>query len=231
MKHIFVFTFLFVFFSCQNKEVKIIEKQDYLSLDSFWNLDTLTHNDIYFPDTISEQEFYKTAGNTILDLEIIDDSKNIIRDDSVLILKLKNFKRIEFIDKKNPYIERYFYLRNIEVINSWLVEGLHGDEHAYLFLVNKNTGKKSPIAGEPIISPNKKYFMCSGTSCTDPSLIQFFKVENDSVRKVWIKLSYNWAVTEIKWKNDTLIYLKKENICSKIRTVTYQKLQVSKYMK
>lgn len=231
MKQIFIFTFIFVFFSCQNKKAKVIEESDYLSLDSFWNLDTLTHNDIYYPDTISEQEFNKTAGNTILDLEVIDDCENIIRNDSVLKIKLNHFKSIELIDKEKPYIERYFYLRNIQPINSWLIEGLHGDEHAYLFLVNKNTGKMSTIAGEPIISPNKKYFICSRSSCTDPSLIQFFKVDNDSVKEIWVKLSDNWAATEMKWKNDSIIYIKKENICSNNHMITYQKLMVSKYMK
>ena len=224
---------LLLFVSCQKKEIKkTYEKPDYLAYDSTWNIDTLTHNDIYNADTISYHEFYSAEKYDINDIETIDDRKNVTRKDSVLIFKLKNGKKKQLVNSKKPYLKDYFYLREVPDANCWLVEGLHNDEHSYNFLISKNTGIETPIADLPIISPNKKYMVSFRVSCTDPSYLQFFKIENDSISEQWLKI-FNWDFVpiDVRWQNDSTLCIEMDSICMKEHNSKYIKLPVGRYMK
>lgn len=230
--HIVFISILILFVSCHRKEIKkVYEKPDYLTYDSTWNIDTLAHNDIYNADTISYLEFYSAKKYDINDIETIDDRKNVTRKDSVLIFKLKNGKKKILENSKKKYTS-FFYLREIPDANCWLVEGLHNDEHSYNFLISKNTGVETPIADLPIISPDKKYMVSFRVSCTDPSYLQFLKIEKDSISKLWLKI-FNWdfVPTDVRWQNDSTLFIEMDSICMKKHNSKYIKLPVGRYMK
>ena len=228
-----IFTLILILFiSCQRKETKkVYEKPDYLEYDSFWRIDTLAHNDIYNADTISFHDFYSAEEYNLDDIETIDDRDFVKRTDSLLIFKLKNGKKKILENSKKKYTN-FFYLREIPDVNCWLVQGLHNDDHQYNFLVNKNTGIETPIANLPIISPNKKYMVSFSELCTNEGLIQFFRIERDSLSKLWLKIFSNDITPKgIRWKNDSTLFIEMDSACMRERNPKYIELTVGRYMK
>lgn len=227
------FVFLLVLFvSCQRKEPKPTQvKPVYLAYDSEWNIDTLTHNDIYNADTISSKAFNLLSDENIEDKETIDDYKNVKRKDSVLILKLSFLKRKKLINNsKNG--GNYFYLKNVPELNSWLIKCYANDEHEHLMYVNKNSGKETHFYRKSTLSPNKKYLICYGTSCTDFSNITLYRNEKDCLTNVWTKRFDNLGPESTKWKNDTTLFLKMKRIClENSGEISYIKLSIGKYLK
>ena len=231
MKNLFCLIIIVCLFSCQRKNnTSKTVRPDYLAFDNEWKIDTLIHNDIYHADTISAIDFCKTLENKLFNKEIIDDKSHVERADSILFFKLNNSNKKKLINAAK-YHKNYFYLRDLMELNSWIIQGYHNDEHEYLFIVNKNTGKETVLAGEPILSPDGKYFAAFKESCTDLSYLQLYRLENDSIRTIWTKILKEYAVTQIKWKNDSVMYLKMQNICNYPNIMTkYIQLNVGRYL-
>ena len=129
------------------------------------------------------------------------------------------------------FSENYFYLRDFSDINSWLIDCFHNDEHQHLMLVNKNTGKEIHLTGNIVLSPNKRFLISVRLTCTDASTIELLKVEEDSLSQVWCKLFYNFGAEEIKWKNDSTLYIQMRSICVEKTKTRYIKLPVGRYLK
>jgi len=79
-------------------------------------------------------------------------------------------------------------------------------------LINLKNGKQFTFWLDPIVSPNNKLIV---SSCFDleaqfmPNGIQLFKIQGDSIVKIFDKEISDWGPEEVKWESDTSIVIKR----------------------
>ncbi len=228
MKIICFFLIMISFIAC-NKTVSTVSVDDSSTLE----LDTLKDNSIYLLDTISEKEFLSLpeTGNLYINCEgesVIDDAKVTIRD-TVLTFQLQNGTIKELVSSSKA-LGNYCYKTSLNELNQWVVCVGCGDEHSYSLFIDKNTGKETGAVSFPVLSPNKKYFVCYKMNWTGYHIIQLFKIEeNKEISEVWYKLLTDWGVSDVRWKDDNTIYLQKESMWETEDNKIVRKLNYLKY--
>ena len=183
------------------------------------NQDTLLINNIvYSLDSIGEKDFNTIAtGNskdTFSENEIIDDTNNVSRDSLILTFHLKNGADSILVNDTTENYSKYvsyYYLESSKYIDYWLVRVQFYEGGGYL-LINKEKGNKIFIWSKPVFSPDKKHFVCYSCDLEAGYIsngFQLFEVKNKEVLLLWSKEINEWGPSEIRWKNDSTIYIKK----------------------
>jgi hypothetical protein len=174
----------------------------------------LINNKVFYLDSIPKSLF-KTAEKTKFiegENEIIDDTSNVSRDSLLLTFHLKNGSDLVLKNDTSQDYSNYIaynYLSSLATIDYWLLRISYYEGRAYM-LVDKENGKKIDIWGEPVFSPSNKYFICYSfdmEAAYDPNGMQLFEIRGRKVNEKWSYLISDWGPSEIRWKNDTIIYL------------------------
>jgi hypothetical protein len=180
-----------------------------------FNGDTLILNKvIYYLDSIGEVEYKSTHKQKFNggDKEIIDDTANVKRDTLKLKFHLSNGVDSVLVNDTTEgwsnYIA-YSYIESCKNIDYWLL-GITYYEGSQYLLLDRENGEKLWIWGMPIYSPNMKYFVCNSCDLEagyDANGFQLFEVKNNKAIHRWSKSIDDWGPSEIRWKNDSTIYI------------------------
>ena len=193
------------------------------------NGDTLIISKIVFNlDSISEKEF-KTADKQSYkesDSEVIEDTVNVKRDSLKLAFHLRNGADSVLINDTTEgwsnYID-YSYIESCKDIDYWLL-GIGYYEGSQYLIVDRENGKKIWIWGMPVYSPDNKHFVtysCDLEAGYDSNGFQLFEIRNNKAIHKWSKIIRDWGPIEIRWKNDSTLYIAQMRIDSKNNSQSY----------
>lgn len=207
-----LFVLLVLLGNNERTHLKLIDSSSELGLD------TLKDNQIYFLDTISVSDFFVLPENENIfhncyeNVESIIDDTNVSRIGNVLSFQLQNGNVKELVNNIENN-QSYCYRASFDEINQWFVCDLCGSEYGYSFFIDKYNGEEIFAVSKPVFSPNRQYFVCYKMNWTDYHTIQLFKVvKNKRIELVWYKLLTDWGASDIRWKDDSTIYIEKESI-------------------
>lgn len=232
-------TFCVLLISCGNNENKSPEPKDN-DTTAVTQLDTLIINGlVYKLDSISEAEFNSAPVPLTFeetDNEWIDDSAHVQRLDSLTLqFHLGNGGDSLFVSDSAAVDDTYKsfrYMGSYANIPYWLV-GVSYWEGGGIFLLNKNDGHKIHVFGPPMFSPDKKYFISYSLDMYAGYInngIELYEIKGGKVLEKWSKLVNDWGPDDVRWKNDSLIYIKQfrigENDKGNQEYFTYRSMKV-----
>jgi hypothetical protein len=177
------------------------------------NFDTLIiKKKVYYLNKITKKDFAKIPTSMVIKTSTA--LKNVAFQDSTSIsFSFANGSDTVFThsyDEGWGNYAVYEVKKDYTEINYWLVYvGLY--EGDAMFLLNKQSGKVTWIYSEPILSPNKKYFITHSADLEagyNSNGIQLFKIAGVDIVELWTKDIDAWEPSEIKWENDSIIAIK-----------------------
>lgn len=129
--------------------------------------------------------------------------------DSLIMIAGRN-KRVVLVNNRttNPdSAADYFYERYDTNLGQHVVYGTFY-EWWYHLLIDQRTGDTTITCGEPVVSPDKKLFICGNSDILPEYTFNGFEVyENTSPpRLVCTEELTTWGPEEIVWVNDTMLY-------------------------
>ena len=221
IKNLLIITvFCSMLVSCSNDENKLPpQKKD---TPAATLLDTLIINNVVNKlDSISETEFNSAPVPVTFeetDNEWIDDSAHVQRLDSLTLrFHLGNGGDSLFVSDSAAIDDTYKsfrYMGSYANIPYWLV-GVSYWEGGGIFLLNKNDGHKIYVFGPPMFSPDKKYFISYSLDMYAGYInngIELYEFKEGKVLEKWSKLVNDWGPDDVRWKNDSVIYIKQFRI-------------------
>ncbi|MBV5282082.1 MAG: hypothetical protein JZU53_06550 [Paludibacter sp.] len=211
MKYFPVLLFLIISVGCTTKK-ESSKLTDSLPIDSL----TIENRTVYL-DSINLSEFETTHYDGIKEIDSlsVDTTKIIVKHDTILIFP-KTGKKVVFANDtiEGENMVTYKYLKTMKLCDVVEIEVTYW-EWSRIFLVSLNTGKQSELWDFPNFSPNKKYIISSSGGLESgemPNGIQLYKIENNDIKLVFEKEIDKWIPTEIKWKSDSTILIKRAKL-------------------
>lgn len=176
---------------------------------------------LYELDSISEATFNAVASTappiSKSENEVIpaSDTAMVKRADSVLTFKTPGgvVRLVSNTTTENVFDEyvSYRFVASLPEINQWFVDAyLH--EGYYGLLIDQRTGKKTEIWSRPHISPDKKHFATCSADLEAGFVVNGFQVfENttDGPKLLLKRELADWAPDDLRWKNDSTLYIMK----------------------
>ncbi len=117
---------------------------------------------------IDKAELMKLPDNLSIDhslmmerlVETIDDTANVYRHDSTLVLKFENGASVKLISSQSGNkLLTYDYIEDIKSLNCYMTECVWDVNLRFSFW-NKKTGKETNVYSYPLESPNGKRIIC-----------------------------------------------------------------------
>jgi hypothetical protein len=187
------------------------------NLENAEKKDTLLINSIeYTLDSIGENEYNSNAEIHFDEkkAEFINDT-NVIREDSLLIFRLKSGSNLVLKNDTSVtnYIE-YKFLQSYNSIDYWLIRLYYYEGSGYL-LLDKETGEKIDIYGEPKFSGNKNYFFTSSfdiEATYDPNGFELYQLVKGKAKRLWRKDIDDWGPSGMKWINDSCVVIEQSRV-------------------
>jgi len=168
-----------------------------------------------FLDSIPESLYI--SANLELSKNRVDDTSRVFQDSLKLRFQLSNGSELILENDTTEGFESYIdfnYLGTLSSIDYWLVKIVYYEGVGHL-LVDKNTGEKIYTYGVPIFSKNNQHFICSSWDLEagyDPNGMQLFEIEDGKIIEKWTVELDNWGPSQVRWKNDTLIYIEQTRL-------------------
>jgi len=139
------------------------------------------------------------------------DEAIIISPDSIIIKCIANQVVLKNDTSDGDSMVRYEYLATLPEIGyvhvkAWCWEWTED------FFVNLKNGRQFYFWSDPIVSPNNKLIV---SYCMDmdaqfmPNGLQLFKIEGDSIVKIFERKISDWGPEEVKWESDSSIVIKR----------------------
>ena len=228
MRHILILTIIILAFGCSSKK-EDSKQTNPLPIDSL----TIENRTFYF-DSITLSEFESTNYDGIKNIDTlsVDTTKVFVKHDTILILP-KNGKEVIFANDttEGETMVTYKYLKTIKLGDLVEIEATYW-EWSRIFLVSLNTGKQYEFWDFPNFSPNKEYIISSSGGLESgemPNGFQLYKIENNDLKLIFEKEIDNWIPSEIKWKSDSTILIKRAKLDKNYdRTYDYLKTKIIK---
>ncbi len=212
--------------SCNNNkpEEKSVEAKDSLPL-----LDTFSIGNKFFSVYPSTKEDFDKfpAPPTFDSLEknnLLRDSAEAFRLGSVLVLNCGKHETMSF---KNDTTEGYdtyadyTYRGKIAEINQFLILGAFMESFSY-WLINPVSGDTTHLCGEPVFSPDKKYFICGNTDLIAGFVLNGFdmyEVNNKQIKAVGQQYIDKWGPEKIKWLDNASLLVQRNILDTTISTM------------
>ncbi len=208
MKNISICFLLALFISCADNKTEtpvadVVKPQ----------LDTLAiGNKMYQTQDLTDTNFVfeKFEFNDPADSAYIEKNKNVARrEGDTLFLKCDNGQTVKLknnlSDGDDVMSFNFKYLNND--INAYVVFCYYYESYA-VWLINKNNADTLVTINYPVVSPDKKQFVCANIDLEAAFTLngmQLFKVENDIYIPNGVRELNNWGPDKIMWKNDTTL--------------------------
>lgn len=153
---------------------------------------------------MKDSSIVKEVGDTLF-LAVANNKKVALTNIPLIAVSADNDTSIE------DYYERYWYQGFNEDIEKYVVYVLLY-ETSHFLLIDKKTGDKSTFYNEPMISPNKEYFICGASNLRDEhdedfNGLQLYKNASKIVLTASRQLK-KWGPTEIKWLGNSSLLVK-----------------------
>jgi hypothetical protein len=168
-------------------------------------------------------------------IEKIDDTSNVYREDTILVLKFANGHSARLISTPNSSddskILLYTYIREIKIRNSYFVANSFY-EGGDCSLWNKTTGKETRVWGYPLVSPDGKTFVCYNLDLIGhftTNGFQVFTVNEGKAELRWTEEIPEWGPAECRWKDDHTIYFKADYLDSVDVSIKYLSLRLPEF--
>jgi hypothetical protein len=153
------------------------------------------------------------------------DSAFVTRLGTVLILTVGNNETISFKDNTKEESEefcKYTYSGFLPDINQYIIFGTYIESYNYL-LIDKTTGDTSYVCGYPVLSPDKKYFICGNTDLIAGFVFNGFdmyEVKDKKIKLVGQRYLNNWGPENIKWQDDSTLFAQRTVLDTTLSTMT-----------
>jgi hypothetical protein len=101
------------------------------------------------------------------------------------------------------------YVRFSPALNSYITQNTYYENGDYS-LINRKTGKKTNLYGEPVLSPNKKMAVCSNAdvmSGESANGFQILSIRPDATDILW-EANTMWGPEECRWKDSSTLYIR-----------------------
>jgi hypothetical protein len=222
MKHIILALSITCIFSCEGQTVKGHGSTQSVTSQNKNNNTSKKSDEFYkiIEEVIDESEFNKV--NYFYDIN--KEKENIskikkLKSELDLILKKDT---LFFVDNDGvPYDENktsYKFINDLKDIQKYLVELKNYEETLYL-LIDKNTAEIDTLQGIPLFSPKKKFILVENYNQHETNSdippptedIYIYYLDDDKLNKIYFQSFPQQKLEQIKWKNDSLVYLKFSN--------------------
>lgn len=123
-------------------------------------------------------------------------------------------KTVKFVDKPaaEEDIQLYYYIGQINILNSYLVFGTYWEEYDYK-LIDKITGEvKLSFLDYPFISGDKKNIICIYANPYEATAdLELYSIDKNKIKRIMSASFKNWMPAGEKndtfWSNDGYLYL------------------------
>ena len=164
-------------------------------------------------DSISKETFEEIPAKSFDTSElrcILADSATVRRHGDSLIFAVANNKVITLVDvhAENDSASSYRYLGFNKEIGQYVVYGSFYEWYNYA-LIDKTTGDTTWTCGEPVVSVDKKYFICGNADLEAGFTFNGIELyENVHKPKLICRRELqNWGTTSIKWKSSNILFV------------------------
>lgn len=178
------------------------------NLDSNIPIDTLhLGNKTLLVYTVSKalfDQYPSSSTDTTENVLLAKDSLLLKRNADTLLFSLTNGQTMSMVNKVNQDDEDYAgytYAGYFPAIHRLGVIATYYESGNYL-LVNPANGDTLHTWGAPVVSPDKKYLLCTSMDLAAgfvPNGFQLFSYENDQVKMIGEIEINNWGPGEVKW--------------------------------
>lgn len=189
---------------------------------------------VYTFNAISQDEFeavYKKNGCPQVFSGKNDDTAHVLIDSMQTLLHLQSgvdsVLRNNYEDESDNYIQ-YSYIRSFNEINYWSFHASMFEGGSFL-IVSKKDGSKIWTWGEPLFSPNKRFFICNSFDLEAGFIangFQLFTVVNGVPVWQWEKQFGEWGPSRICWKNNDELYIERSRRGENGYLVTFCELKI-----
>lgn len=86
-------------------------------------------------------------------------------------------------------------------------------EGSHVLLVDQRTGQQTPVWGQPVVSPNKKYLLAYSLDMEagyNPNGLQLFRVTATGLTRVWALPIAQWGPLEVRWLSNQSVLIKQQ---------------------
>jgi hypothetical protein len=250
MNYIALITLSLFLYSCQNHnskpqlaEAAPVQKQEIDTLhykDQVVNLEPIDSSEFFSLPAAPGIRIDSMARIKIDLMERIDDTANVYRNDTILVLKFDNGDSVQLVSRSGSETEPiYTYLCEIKQLNSYYIKSREPIfDGSNFFVWNKAKGIETRVFGFPLESPNGKtaicYNFCFASDGASENGFQIFSLDKDhTLHLKWTEQadpSY-WGPAECRWKDNQTIYIKVKHISSKGMQTKYEKLVLPNFTK
>ncbi len=209
-RNILLFLLLIVIIAaCSHKNKNTIKTKDVTSI--------IIGSKIFSVVPITKKEFESGYKKPIIKSEkyLLRASSTVKRHSDTLIFKLKTNNFFFLKDDSTETeadIVRYSYVGEFKDLGYWKVYATYYEWFNEI-LVNQNTGDTTITIGDPLVSPDKKYILCSNSDLwanETANGIEMFEVVNNKLHNIGFIELEDWGPDLVYWKNSKEIYVKQE---------------------
>ena len=209
MKKILAFLFTALFVSCSENTPKV-SKEEIKNAEIIF--DTLTiGKKVYQMQDLQDTNFVfeKFDSYDPSDSAYIAKNKDVVsRTGDTLFLKCDNGRIVKIKSNRDEgdYEVYEFKYLNKEINTFVIMCSFY--ESSSIWLVNKTNGDSLETVGFPIVSPNKKQFICANTDLEagfSGNGIELFGYDNKTIASKGFRELFNWGPEKVTWKNDTTL--------------------------
>lgn len=141
---------------------------------------------------------------------LLADSSSVKRKGDTLFFSISNNRKVTLVnnyaDDDDTYVS-YSYLGFMKDIDQFLVFGVYYEWYNYL-LIDKQTGDTTITCGDPVVSPNKKYFICGNADLEARFTFNGFELYENTHKPKLVNSRElgKWGPEMIKWlDNETML--------------------------
>ena len=222
---------VFILFSCSHSgSEKNTGKKDSLrsEIDTFY-----VGKKLFTVEPSSKEEFDKlpeTLVDTAESHNLLKDSGHVKRTGDSLVFTLNGSGRVVLkneITDDDSYV-RYTYCGSIPEIGKWLVYGAYYEWYNYL-LIDQSTGDTTEVIGEPLVSPDRKHFVCANSDLFAGFTyngIELFENEQGRTKLIGSREIGAWGPDRIRWLDNSTMLVEQSRI-----DTTAQNMEAIRYIR
>jgi hypothetical protein len=209
-KGFFIFSLSILLWACGNptSEKKEVGKILSSEIDTFY-----LGNKLIKVETVQKTTFDESpspAFDTSETRNLEADASLAKRTGDTLTISISGNKKLYFVnDTSETDYANYYYMGKMKNTNQCLISEIYYEGSGYS-LINYQTGDTTTLSGKPVLSPDKKYFICGNADLMAGFNINGFELFENLPKPKFLSARelMKWGPEQIKWVNDTVLLVK-----------------------